>query len=114
MLVSGVRWVLSAIRDAAMAEMNDVATLRAALVEATVRLEAGEICEEEYVQAEEELLARIPEVRARNEAVAGPIAFPGAGSQDATMEVDAAVVGDFHAAPPRAPRRRKAAKREQP
>jgi hypothetical protein len=104
MAVSGLRWVLSAIQNAAMAEMNDVTALRAALVEAGALLQSGEIDEEEYAQAEEELLARIREIRARNEPDAGPIAFgeSTSGAAGAPMEVEASVVGDFHEALPAA------------
>ena len=105
MAVSGLRWIAAAIHNAALAELNDVTGLRAALVDAGMRLESGEIGEEEYAQAEEELLARIREVRARNEPDAGPIApadlafAPAramARSAGAPVEVEARVVGDFH------------------
>ena len=107
MAVSGLRWVLAAVQNAALAELNDVTGLRAALVEAGVRLDLGEIDEEEYAQAEEELLARIREIRARNEPDAGPIAF-----SEATP-VEASVTGDFHETPPAAaPSRRRTARRK--
>jgi len=98
MAVSGLRWIAAAIHNAALAELNDVTGLRAALVDAGMRLESGEIGEEEYAQAEEELLARIREVRARNEPDAGPIALAGAKARSAgaPVEVEARVVGDFH------------------
>ena len=93
MFFDSVRWVLSAVQNAALAELNDVTGLRAALVEAGVRLESGEIDEEEYAQAEDELLARIREIRARNEQDTGPISFDVSAP---AAEVEASVVGDFH------------------
>src|SRR5688572_2603502 len=96
---SGLRWVLTAVQKAAMAEMNDTTALRAALVEAGELLQSGEIDEAEYAQAEEELLARIREIRALNEQEAGPMTFTG---------LEASVVSDLDAAPPEAkPRQRK-------
>jgi hypothetical protein len=97
MMMSGLRWVLSTVAEAALAELNDDTALRAALQEAGVRLELGEITEAEYLRVEGDVLARIAEIRASREGDAGPIAWTG--PQDAPGEglgVEASVVGDFH------------------
>jgi hypothetical protein len=92
MMVGGLRWVLKSVGEAAMAELNDDKALRAALLDAGVRLELGEICEDEFAQIEEELLARISEIRSRRETATGPIEMTGS--------VEACTVGDFYEAIP--------------
>lgn len=52
-------WVAEKIEEAAEAEWNDPATLKAALADAERRLVAGEIGEAEYDEIEEDLLDRL-------------------------------------------------------
>jgi hypothetical protein len=98
LMLSGLRCILSAIVDAAAAEMEDDIPLREALLEAGVRLELGEISEKEFALAEQAILSRISEIRARRDTGTGPIAWiasaPGEG-----LDVEAAIGGDFHEAP---------------
>ena len=103
MMASGMRWVLSTLAHAAMAEMDDDTGLREALIEAAERLELGEISEEEFAQVEEEVLAGIREIRARREgASAAPISLVAAVQEDSgeSVEVQASITGDFHEPPP--------------
>lgn len=102
LMVSGLRWVLDSVAKAAAAELDDDRSLRAALLDASVRLEVGEIDEEEFARFEEEVLERIREIRTRREGEPAPIAFGGDGD---AFEVDAQVAGDFHASPARRKRR---------
>ena len=105
MILSGLRWILGTIGQAAAAELDDDTPLREALLEAGLRLQQGEITEEEYAQVEAIVLARMREIRERRQA-AGDAASGG------TVSVEAAVVGDFHQpAPAVATRRGQAAKR---
>lgn len=90
MLLSGLRWVAGTVATAVNSELNDGAALRQALLDAGVRYEQGEISEEEFVRLEEEVLERIRAVRAGSAVETGPIEWTG--------EVEAGVVGDFHAA----------------
>lgn len=98
LMLAGLRWVLDAISQAVEAARDDDVALRAALLQASVRFEAGEIPEEEFARFEEEILARISEIRARREAGAGAIAFagPAASGDGEGFEVEAGVAGDFH------------------
>jgi hypothetical protein len=97
MMASGLRWVLTKVAQAALAELDDDTPLRAALLDASVRLELGEISQEDFAVLEDELLARISAIRARHDMATGPIAFAGL-QQDAgeAIEVEAGVTGDFH------------------
>lgn len=94
LMVSGLRWVLESVAQAAMAELDDDRSLRAALLDASARLDAGEIGEAEFALFEEEVLERIREIRSRRGGEPAPIAFGGA---DDAFEVDAQVAGEFHA-----------------
>ena len=127
MMVSGLRWVLSTLAQAAMAERDDDTPLREALIEAGERLELGEISEEEYAQVEERVLAGIREIRARREGAAtAPISLVESLQEDSgeSLEVQASITGDFHEPPPPPParpparvvrpRRRGAARRRAP
>jgi hypothetical protein len=110
MIISGLRWILSAIGQAATAELDDDTPLREALLEAGLRLQQREITEEEYAQIEEIVLARMREIRERRQAAAGVAA--GDVASRGPIAVEATILGDFHQpAPPVAPRRGGAAKR---
>jgi hypothetical protein len=71
LLVGGVRFVLDKLVQAVDAELNDDTVLREELLAAQMRLELGEITEEEFRETEKDLLARMREVRERNTAPAG-------------------------------------------
>ena len=126
MMVSGMRWVLSTLAHAAMAEMDDDTGLREALIEAAERLELGEISEEEFAEVEDSVLAGIREIRARREgASTGPISLVESSLEAAgeSVEVQASITGDFHEPPPppahssarvARPRRRGTARRRAP
>jgi hypothetical protein len=102
MMVSSLRWILGAIGEAVMAELDDDTALREALVDAAVRHEAGALSDEEFADLEESLLSRINEIRAGRGAVAGPIALvPSAqGAAAESVQVEASILGDFNEAPP--------------
>jgi hypothetical protein len=65
MLVGGIKFVLGKIAAAVDAEMNDDSRLREELLAAQMRLELGEIGEEEFRVLEADLLARLREIRER-------------------------------------------------
>ncbi len=72
LLVGGVRFVLDKLAQAVDSELRDDAVLREELLAAQMRLELGEITEEEFAGIEKDLLARIREVRERNTEPAPP------------------------------------------
>ena len=100
LMISGIRWAIETVVKAADAEMNDDTALREQLLEAEMRRETGEISDDEFVDIEADLLARIREIKERREGGAGPLAFgdgePIASSPDSTFQIEATVTGDFH------------------
>ena len=63
LLVGSLRFVLDKIVAAAEAEAQDDSALREQLLKAQMRLELGEIGEEEFAAIESDLLARIREIK---------------------------------------------------
>jgi len=67
LLVGGIKFVLGKIADAVEAEMADDTVWREELLAAQMRLELGEITEPQFAVIERELLARIREIRERQQ-----------------------------------------------
>jgi hypothetical protein len=63
LLIGSLRFVLDKVVAAAEAEMNDDSALRDQLLEAQMRLELGEISEEEFAATEADLLAAIRDIK---------------------------------------------------
>jgi hypothetical protein len=63
LLIGSLRFVLDKIVAAAEAEANDDTGLREQLLEAEMRLELGELSEEEFAEIERDVLTRIREIR---------------------------------------------------
>ena len=66
MLLGGIRFVLGKIAAAVDAELDDGDRLREELLAAQMRLELGELTEDEFRAVEAGLLARLREARERN------------------------------------------------
>ncbi|HEY7141996.1 MAG TPA: gas vesicle protein GvpG [Methylomirabilota bacterium] len=92
LLVGGLRFVLGKIAAAVEAEMADDTVWREELLAAQMRLELGEITERQFARIERELLARIREIRERQQGRPEP---PGTFR---VTGVEARVVGDDDAA----------------
>jgi len=63
LLIGSLRFVLDKIVAAAEAEANDDSGLREQLLEAQMRLELGEITDAEFAAIENDLLARIRDIK---------------------------------------------------
>ena len=63
LLIGSLRFVLDKVVAAAEAEMNDDTALRDQLLEAQMRLELGEISDEEFAAIEKDVLAAIREIK---------------------------------------------------
>ena len=92
LLVSGIRFVLDKVAAAVDTELNDDAALREQLLAAQMRLELGEMTEEEFDVLEADILARIREIRERRTGGASAIS-----PRDYTITgIDASFEGDEH------------------
>ena len=63
LLIGSLRFVLDKIVAAAEAEAHDDTALREQLLEAQMRLELGEITDEEFAETERDILAAIREIK---------------------------------------------------
>jgi gas vesicle protein GvpG len=69
LLVGGIKFVLRKIVDAVESQMNDDSVLHEELLAAQMRLELGEITQEEFAVVEADILARLREIRERQRSV---------------------------------------------
>jgi hypothetical protein len=65
LLVGGIKFVLRKIVDAVESQLNDDSVLHEELLAAQMRLELGEITQEEFAEVEADILARLREIRER-------------------------------------------------
>jgi hypothetical protein len=65
LLIGSLRFVLDKVVAAAEAEMQDDTALREQLLEAQMQLELGEISDEEFAEIEQDVLARIRDIKGR-------------------------------------------------
>ena len=63
LLVGGLRFVFDKIATAVDTESQDDTALREQLLDAQMRLELGELTEEEFAEIERDVLARIREIK---------------------------------------------------
>jgi len=67
LLIGSLRFVLDKVVAAAEAEMQDDTVLREQLLEAQMRLELGEISGDEFGEIEQDVLARIREIKGQQQ-----------------------------------------------
>jgi hypothetical protein len=67
LLIGSIRFVLDKVVAAAEAEMQDDTALREQLLEAQMQLELGDITEDEFAEIEQDILARIREIKGRQQ-----------------------------------------------
>ena len=72
LLIGSLRFVLDKVVQAAEAEAQDDSALRDQLLEAQMRLELGEITEEEFVEIERDVIAAIRAIKGGRQ---GPISM---------------------------------------
>ena len=65
LLIGGIQFVLDQVATAVDREMNDDSTLREELIAAQMRLELGEITQQQFDEFEDVLLAKIREIQER-------------------------------------------------
>ena len=92
-LIGGLRFVFDKIAAAVDTELNDDTALREQLLAAQMRLELGEITDDEFAAIEADVLARLREIRDRRQ---------GSGPAELSPEeyritgIDATFAGDEH------------------
>ena len=72
LLIGSLRFVLDKVVQAAEAEAQDDSALREQLLEAQMRLELGEITEDEFAEIERDVIAAIREIKGGQQ---GPISM---------------------------------------
>ena len=65
--LDGLLWVAERIKEQAEAELYDEGAVRGHLLELELKLDMGEITEEEYEAAEDQLIELLNEIRERRE-----------------------------------------------
>ena len=72
LIISGVKFVLTRLAEAVEAEMYDETHLREELLAAQMKLELGEINDEEFGEIEAQVLAGLREIAERKRGTAAP------------------------------------------
>ena len=93
LLIGGLRFVLDKVAAAVDSELNDDTALREQLLAAQMRLELGELTQDEFNLVEAELLARLRE--SRDQYQGGEAATFSAGEYRISG-IDATFEGDEH------------------
>jgi hypothetical protein len=92
-LIGGLRFVFDKIAAAVDTELNDDTALREQLLAAQMRVDLGEIGEDEFAALEADILARLREIRDRRQG-SGPAAL--SPSEYTITGIDATFEGDEH------------------
>lgn len=71
LLIGGIRFVLDKLAAAVDTELNDDTALREQLLAAQMRLELGELSQEDFQALEAEILARLRDIRERRQGTEG-------------------------------------------
>lgn len=91
MLIGGIRFVLDKLAAAVDTELNDDTALREQLLAAQMRLDLGEIGQEEFADLEAQILARLRDIREQRQGTSATTLSPGdykITGADATFEGD--------------------------
>ena len=93
LIISGVRFVLDKVAAAVETEMNDDSVLRERLLDAQMRVELGEMTQGEFDVFEEEILARIREIKERQRGGESAVISP---KDMKVTGIEASFEGDEH------------------
>jgi hypothetical protein len=93
MLIGGLRFVFDKIAAAVDTELNDDTALREQLLAAQMRVELGEMSQAEFTALEEDILARLRDIRERRQGSAPAALSP---HEYKITGIDATFEGDEH------------------
>ena len=93
MLIGGIRFVLDKIAAAVDTELNDDTALREQLLAAQMRVELGEMSQQEFEELEADILARLREIRDRRQGTGAATLSP---NEYKITGIDATFEGDEH------------------
>ena len=93
LILSGVRFVLDKVAAAVETEMNDDTVLRERLLDAQMRVELGEMTEEEFVEFQDDILARIRDIKERQRGGESAVISP---KDMKVTGIEASFEGDEH------------------
>jgi hypothetical protein len=93
MLIGGLRFVFDKIAAAVDTEMNDDTALREQLLAAQMRLELGELSQDEFDLFEADVLARLREIRDRRQGAGAATLSP---KDYKITGIEASFEGDEH------------------
>jgi hypothetical protein len=93
LLIGSIRFVLDKVAAAVDTELNDDTALREQLLAAQMRVELGEMSQQEFEVFEAEILARLRDVRDRRQGSAPAAISP---SEYKITGIDATFEGDEH------------------
>ena len=93
LLIGSIRFVLDKVAAAVDTELNDDTALREQLLAAQMRVELGEMSQEEFEVFEADILARLRDIRDRRQGSAPAAISP---SEYKITGIDATFEGDEH------------------
>ena len=93
LLIGSIRFVLDKVAAAVDTELNDDTALREQLLAAQMRVELGEMSQEEFEVFEADILARLRDIRDRRQGRAPAAISP---SEYKITGIDATFEGDEH------------------
>jgi gas vesicle protein GvpG len=93
LFIGGLRFVLDKVAAAVDTEMNDETALREQLLAAQMRVELGEMSQQAFAKFEDDILARLREIRQRRQGTSPAEIAPG---EYKIIGVDATFEGDEH------------------
>jgi hypothetical protein len=86
LLIDGLKFVFEKLLQIAEAELSDDTVLRERLLDAQMRLEQGELSMEEFSEIEQDVFARLREIRGGH---TGAISMTSSDSSVNTVEIEA-------------------------
>ena len=98
LLIGGLRFVLDKVAAAVDTELNDDTALREQLLAAQMRVELGEMTQDEFAVFEADILLRLREIRERRQGSDAAALSP---SDYTITGIEASFEGDEHDVPPR-------------